>query len=255
MYVYTPFQSFTPEQEKKLRESTSTSTCYENFLTDEEFAFCRKLVMNTKKWPEQGRVAKYWGFNFESGPGPLLTFLKDKITEILPRWKPDFLAFQEAIEPWKLHADIRWYSDKIPYKVILIPMDVEPMSGPVDIDHWPETFTYSFKQRNFLSSWTEEERQRPVGDRNDMSTWSRPYDMSQVEDFVPGYHIPKEEYDANLNHMPYDWFEGVTLEQRHQWKPKSLFYWDNTQLHCADNFLGKGIRTKRSLMVYTILGD
>lgn len=254
MHVY-QHNSFSPKQEALLRSSAGKSQYIENFLTDKEFAICRQIVMNTKTWPEHGQVSKYWGFDFNSGGGPMLTWLKNKIDDILPNWQLDFLAVQEAINPWKIHADIRWYADKIPYKVILMPMDVEPTAGPVGPTEWPETYTIAFNQRNYLSQWTDKESQVYGKTGNDQSNWVRPCENIKYENLETGYHISEQVWQTHFSHMPYDHLEGLTIDCMHQWKPKSLFYWDNTALHCADNFLAKDIKTKRCLMMFTLLKE
>ena len=80
-------------------------------------------------------------------------------------------------------------------------------------------------------------------------------DNPQFEEVVPGYHVTTEEWQKYFSHMPYDHLEGLTIDGIHHWRPRSLFFWDNTALHCADNFLGAGIKTKRSLMLFTVLND
>ena len=247
MHVYIP-RSFTKEQERVLRNTAGPSRYIENFLTENEFLQCKRLFDTGIKWPGHGEVSKYWGFDWTNGFGPFLTWLKPKIDEILPDWDLDFLAVQEAINPWKVHADIRWYADKIPYKVIMIPMDVEPVSGPVAPDAWPATFTVAFSQRNFLSTW-DETATPMIG--NTQKNWSRSIDNLQVEGIVPGYSITKDQWLQYFSHMPYEHLEGLTIDAIHHWKPKSLFYWDSTALHCADDFLSKKIKTKRSLMLFS----
>ena len=245
-------KSFTPEQEILLRSSAGPSVYISNFLTEKEFELCRQIVMQSIEWPEHGKVAKYWGFGWETPNGKLLEWLKPKINEIIPNWQLDFLAVQEAITPWKLHADIRWYADKIPYKVILMPMDVEPNTGPVDVNEWPDTHTFTFHQRNFLSKWPDTfKNAKFLG--NDQSGWVRPIDNPSYEGLVPGYHVTEEEWKKYFTHFPYSDLEGLTLEHSHKWAPRSLFHWDNTAVHCADNFLGDDIRTKRCLMLFTTL--
>ena len=130
-------------------------------------------------------------------------------------------------------------------------MDVEPVSGAVDPDSWPETYTAAFTQRNFLSRWPEVTKTTLVG--NDQSRWVRPLDNIQYEGLVPGYHVTEEEWQKYFNHLPYSDLEGLTLDKIHPWTPGSLFYWDNTAVHCADNFLANNIKTKRSLMLFTVL--
>jgi hypothetical protein len=245
--------SFTFEQEQKLRSSSGSSYYQENFLTQDEFNFCRQLVLDKIAWPEHGKVSKYWGFGWDHGHGPQLTWIKEKINKILPDWELDFFAIQEAIQPWKLHADIRWYKNKLPYKVILMPMDVEPVTGPVDPDNWPETYSISFHQRNFLSLWSDSQRMVGKKTANNQDHWKRPIDNPQIEGIKPGYHITHEQWQKYFSHMPYSHVEGLTLDGIHRWLPRSLFYWDNSAIHCADNFLGNNILTKRSLMIFTVL--
>ena len=196
---------------------------------------------------------KYWGFGWDSGLGPRLTWLQAKIDRILPDWQLDFLAVQEAINPWKIHADIRWYADRIPYKVILMPMDVEPLEGPVPVDQWPETNSIVFHQRSFLSRWPEHLAKQKSVTGNHQDRLPRPIDNVQYEGFETGFHVTKDQWQQYLSHMPYENMEGLTLDGIHPWRPRSLFMWDNTALHCADNFLASGIRTKRCLMLFTIL--
>ena len=249
MHEFEP-KSFTPEQEQKLRASSGPSAYYENFLTEKEFDICRHIAMSDIEWPEHGVVSKYWGFGWDHPLGKQLEFLKPKVDAILPDWELDFFAIQEAIEPWRLHADIRWYADKLPYKVILMPMDVEPMAGPVAVDAWPETHSISFHQRNFL---THNANNVKKTGNDDQSAWTRPIDDPQFEDLVPGYHITQAQWQKYFSHMPYDHLEGLTIEGMHRWQPGSLFYWDNNSVHCADNFLADNIRTKRSLMIFSNL--
>ena len=242
-------KSFTKEQEATLRSVADVSFYQENFLTQEEFELCRKLVLSVTDWPEHGKTSKYWGFGIDNGFGPQLTWLLKKVQAIISNFELDFFAVQEAINPWKIHADIRWYEDRIPYKVVLLPMDVEPAGGPVPWDHWPDTATLSFHQRNFLSQWNRPGGPGGLGN-NDQSAWVRPIENIQFEGIVPGYHISKETWEQYLTHVPYDHLEGLTIDKINMWLPRSIMCWDNTALHCADNFLAKNIKTKRSLMLF-----
>ena len=250
MHEYQP-KSFTPEQEERLRAAATPSGCVENFLTEEEFKFCRSLFDQPIEWPEHGQVSKYWGFGWNDPVGQQLHWIKPKIDQIFLDWELDFFALQEAIAPWKIHADIRWYPDKLPYKVIILPLDVEPTTGPVSPDQWPDSYTLSFNQRNYLSKWN---KQLPIT-ANDQGhpQWPRPCEAIQNENLVSGYHISCDFWEKYLTHVPYEYVEGLTLDKVHKWIPRSLVYHDNTALHCADNFLVNGIKTKRCLMLFTVL--
>lgn len=251
MHVF-QHNSFAPVQEQALRQSAGPSVYIDNFLSQEEFLFCKELISQPISWPEHGEVSKYWGFGWDSGLGPKLTWLKDKVNAVLDNWELDFLAVQEAINPWKIHADIRWYADKIPYKVILMPMDVEPNSGPVDVCDWPDTYTITFHQRSFLSNW-DKDIHGSAQTGNQQSHWVRPCEDPNHENLVNGYQVNRAFWQKYLNHMPYEHTEGMSVEMVHKWKPGSMFFWDSTALHCADNFLVNGIKTKRCLMLFTLL--
>jgi hypothetical protein len=247
---------FTPEQEKKLRQIASPSSYIKNFLTDIEFTICRDLTMSVKDWPEHGGVSKYWGFGRDNGYGPYLEWLYEKIKVLDPDINFDFWAIQEAIIPWKIHADIRWYKDKIPHKVYLLPMDVEGKDNHVyDTADWPDTYTISFEQRNFMRnarvSAVEIDKDQNVG--NDQTNWKLPINNPKYENLQSGFSIDKETWQKYLNHMDYKWAEGLTIDQIDKWEPGAIMSWDNTALHAADDFSSNGIATKRSLMLFTTL--
>lgn len=249
MHVYIN-NSFTPDQEKLLRGSVGPARYFENFLTQEEFNLCRGFFNQPIDWPEHGSVSKYWGFGWDNGLGPQLLWIKEKLNKILPNWELDFFALQEAIQPWKIHADIRWYADKLPYKVLIMPMDVVPKLGPVEPDSWPETYTFSFNQYNFLSA-SPNTNIGKVG--NDQSRWLRSIDMPGVEGIIPGYHINFDTWKKYFTHLKYEDLEGLTIDSINRWRPRSLFWHDSSALHCADNFESQNILTKRCLMVFTKL--
>ena len=51
--------------------------------------------------------------------------------------------------------------------------------------------------------------------------------------------------------MPYEYLEGLEIDNVFKWTPGSCVTWDQNQLHCADNFLANGIKTKLSLIFFT----
>lgn len=247
-------QRFDQEQTSKLLEVAGPSQQVMDFLTDAEFNLLRSRILDPKlEYPESGKVSKYWGF------GPIYEPAKDinpwlipKIHNLIGPCEIDFYAYQEAKLPWKIHADIRWYPDKIPHKVFLIPLDVEPNSGPVAVSDWPETHTITFSQRNLMRMLPEKNGKAVLGN-SDQDSWDRSWDDPCVEDCVPGYHISEDFWSKHLGHVPYDHAEGLTLDGIFKWEPKSIMFWDNTMLHASDDFLGHGIKTKRSFMIFTYL--
>tara|TARA_B100000214_G_C23935300_1_gene612841 strand:+ start:396 stop:1160 length:765 start_codon:yes stop_codon:yes gene_type:complete len=240
---------YTPEQVEQIRSKDSPSEYKAEFLTTKEFETLRKLCMTIRDWPEHGSVSKYKGQNYDEGIGPMVkNILHEKLLQWIGPHQLDFFAWQEAITPWKIHPDIRWHQDRLPYKMILIPLDVEPTSGPVDTNQWPETYTIAFKQRDYLEGHTNT---GTGSDGNDQSEWTRVADGKHVHNLVEGYQISKEEHQKYFSHVPYDHLERLSIDAVHRWIPGCAFYWDNDQMHCADDFISNNIRTKRSLLVCT----
>lgn len=247
-------QKFDEYQTQMLEKIAGPSGQQFDFLTDEEFNLLRSMSLDPNiVYPEVGKVSKYWGFGPQYKPADQINpWLIPKLQKLIGDFKIDFYAFQEAIVPWKIHADIRWDQVKIPHKVMLIPLDVEPKTGKVEVDKWPETATLTFKQRSFLRKYPEKANKIAVPNTG-QDHWLRSYDDPCVEGLVDGYHIDKETWQKFLTHVPYEYLEGLTLDAINYWVPKSIMYWDNTALHAADDFLSHNIATKRCFMIFTFL--
>lgn len=247
-------QKFNKEQTQLLESTAGPSNQVLNFLTDQEFELLRSISLDPNTvYPEVGKVSKYWGFGPQYKPADTINdWLMPKIEQLIGPCQIDFYAFQEAIVPWKIHADIRWDAVKVPYKVMLIPLDVEPLSGKVETNQWPETATITFTQRNFMRKFAENNGKQ-VKPNTGQDHWLKSCEDPMVEGLVDGFQINKETWNRFLTHIPYDHCEGLSIDKIHHWIPKSIMYWDNTALHAADDFISHSIATKRCFMIFTYL--
>jgi hypothetical protein len=235
---------FTKLQVEKMRSADGSSETFHDFISDDELEFLRKTIAN-KEYPESGKTSKYAGASYKDPEGQVLKeIFDDKITKIIGDYDLDFFAWQEAINPWKIHADIRWYSDRIPYKVVLIPLDVIS-----EDDAWRDTHTVVFKQRNYLEGNTNSNA--GAQGNTDQRDWGRPCDQPGVQNKVDGFHISEEQHEKYFSHMPYKHLEGLQIDNIYKWTPGSCVIWDQNQLHCADNFQKNGITTKLSIIFFT----
>ena len=118
-----------------------------------------------------------------------------------------------------------------------------------DDDAWKETYTIAFKQRNYLEGNIDSN----TGEKGntDQSTWKRPYDKPGMHYLKDGFKITTDEHKKYFSHMPYEYLEGLEIDNLYKWEPGGCVVWDQDQLHCADNFLANGITTKRSLIFFT----
>jgi hypothetical protein len=235
---------YTQKQIEKMKSVDGPSKTFANFISQDELKLLNSMIKRIE-YPEIGKTSKYAGASYEDKQGQVLKeIFHDKLNNIIGEHALDFFAWQEAINPWKIHADIRWYSDKIPYKVVLVPIDVVS-----DNDDWVDTYTITFKQRNYL----EGNRNTNHGEKgnSDQTSWKRPCDKPGVHNLIKGHKISLEEHQKYFSHMPYNFLEGLEIDNLFKWTPGSCVVWDQNQLHCADNFIKNGIRTKLSLIFFT----
>jgi len=235
---------YTDEQVKSMQSMDSSSKTFHNFISDKELGVLQHMIKNIE-FPEKGETSKYSGASYNDPQGMILKkIFDDKIKNIIGDYELDFFAWQEAIIPWKTHADLRWYPDKIPYKVILVPLGVKS-----DQEDWKDTYTVAFKQRDYLQS-NQNTGEGKKGN-TDQKDWKRPCDQPGMHNLVNGFNISKEDHEKYFSHMPYEWLEGLEIDNMFKWTPGSCVVWDQNQLHCADNFLANGIQTKLSLIFFT----
>ena len=238
---------YTDEQLDLMESKNINSGELVNFINQDELAFCRKMI-DTISWPEVGGTSKYHGASWVDPIGqPLKEIFYDKLGDHLGDYELDFFAFQEGIKPWKIHSDMRWYPDRLPYHVTLVPLDV--ISNDSSIEGWAETYSLTFKQRDFKRYAPNDDSKKATN--TDQSHWLRPIEKENTEGCIKGYSITPEIHSQYMSHMPYDWMEGLELETIFRWEPGNAGHWDQNQLHCADNFLARNIKTKLSLIFFT----
>lgn len=246
MSHYYEKNAYTVEQIAKMQSTNSPTIVVEDFISQDEFVELRSMI-DTIEYPEHGKISKYSGSAYEHEPhGPRIKeLLHTKLQDYIGNYQLDFFAWQEAIIPWNIHADLRWYADKIPHKVILIPLDVIDETG-----EWATTYSLTFKQRNYLRSFGKRFQEKSkLG--NHKQKWLRPIDHPNVEGCIEGYSIDKETWREYLSHIPYENIEGLEIDKIYKWEPGSTVIWDANQLHCADNFLARNLKTKRSMVIHT----
>jgi len=127
---------------------------------------------------------------------------------------------------------------------VLIPIDVDN-----EQNNWKDTYTIAFKQRNYLEGNSNTDKK--IKGNDDQSKWKRPFDDPGTRNLAKGYSITRKQHTEYFSHMDYDFMEGLEIDNIFKWKPCSAVVWDQNQLHCADNFLANGIKTKRSLIFFT----
>ena len=244
MYHSYADKTFTVDQVEQIKSKDGPSSTIENFISIDELKYLQQEIKKVS-FPEHGETSKYFGASYQDHfAKEIKDIFAGKLHNLIGDHVLDFFAWQEAITPWKIHADLRWYPDKLPYKVVLIPIDVVS-----DQDNWRDTYTIAFKQRNYLEGNKNTDKRSQGND--DQSKWKRPFDRPGTRKLIEGYSITQSQHTKYFSHMAYDFLEGLEIDNIFKWTPCSAVVWDQDQLHCADNFLANGIKTKRSLIFFT----
>jgi len=230
------YHTYTESEVKKMQSADGKSKTFHDVITQEQFKFLQNIIKKIK-YPVVVENSKYAGGSFRDPIGQKIKqIFHEPLKKIIGEYELDSYAWQEAINPRKIHTDMHWYKDKLPYKTILFPLDVIS-----DSDSWKDTYTVAFKQRDYLEDNSNAEQ----------SDWTRPYENPGVHNLIDGYSISKDEHEKYFSHIPYDFLGGLEIDNIFKWTPGSCVIWDRNQLHCADNFLANDITTKHCLIFFT----
>ena len=63
--------------------------------------------------------------------------------------------------------------------------------------------------------------------------------------------IDETTYDEYLTHLPHYHKNKLSIETIFPWKKGSLLIFDRNRLHCSDNFLARGLTSKRGFVIWT----
>jgi hypothetical protein len=231
------YHTYTESEVKKMQSADGKSKTFHDVITQEQLKFLQHAIKKIK-YPvveENSKYAADGSFRDPIGQ-KIKQIFHEPLKKIIGEYELYAYILQEAINPRKIHTDMHWYKDKLPYKAVLFPLDVVS-----DQDGWKDTYTIAFKQRDYLEDNSNAEQ----------SDWTRPYENPGVHNLIDGYSISKDEHEKYFSHMDYEYLEGLEIDNIFKWTPGSCMTWDRNQLHCADNFLANGIKTKLSLIFFT----
>jgi len=191
---------------------------------------------------EKKELAWRKGAKFE----PALSVLKDYVNNELGHnyWKCTQGTFFEADKPYRIHTDTS--IDEHNHQTIVIPLDWKH-----DADaSLSENSLYIFKQRWHLEATNFRHGSKPSTDGPRHNTDTREY--SKVQNLEPNNYIDYETA-KDCNHLKETHFTGLSVEAKLQWSPGQPFTFPRTALHCSNNWLRLGIKSKLGLSLFTSL--
>lgn len=235
-----PFDSFAaPERLALMRAHRGPPVQYDHFLESSEIVNLKRMFAEGEKDVKPtGPICTRYRHSRE------MDHLIRRLGEILPESVLfDTSLFFKTDYPHVLHADAPKDPQRVPSKGILIPLDFEGESEPRPFD----MSFFVFHQR-----WYDFPVKLFRGEREKSSPHNRPlFDYEGLEDLGKGPAISGELREKWFSHLAGDWLEGLSIERQFDWKIGSIIVFDSFQIHCANDFRRRGIRSKLGLSLFT----
>lgn len=213
--------------------------------------FCAKFV----ELPEEPR--KYKWFWYRKGGIEHEQYIKDfsdkYILPHLPRQDVKLIGdttFYINTPPHDVHVDARDFrADEkkkglIGYKSVVVPLEIDTTDYPYLYTADQYFYGPSTRMRNGCEALDENDpenkRQKECG-----VYFSYDYDMDGVK-YLSSTTLSQEWYDKYIDEkfVPYSTFEGMSIEQAHDWKPGNLIIFDSARIHWAENLTKRGATYK-----------
>lgn len=210
-----------------------------NFLSNEEIEIIEKHVMATddvyhnynpgKKPGEDVFSGTYYIFQYYDEKNKLVKdILQPKLEQVFgPQLEIQQIHIFDCFDPYNVHSDVDSGGNIRPTApnpawTLIIPL--------FEVD----SHTIVFKEGSSIKQ-------------------PQPY-MAEH----PAYNEPtidKETHLKYFSHIPYHWFNWLTIEEIFSWHKGDLFAADRFKFHTSDNFLANGVKNKRALIAWTSLPD
>lgn len=195
----------------------------ENFLTNEEVDFINS-VLTLDVMQSLGRTVQRESSTYYSVTKEIEDLLLNKI-EKLPNEKL-FIRVLDCYNPAGSHSDTS--------------------PGAVSEDQYqPTRFarTLIIPMGDYDSNTIVFDQNLPLGEN------ALEY-ISTLSSFSPS-KIDQATYDKHLTHLPYYHKDKLSIDAIFPWKKGSLLMFDRNRLHCSDNFLARGLTSKRGFVIWT----
>ena len=220
--------AFTPEQIRQQRTIGPAGVC--RAIVPGKITQRLQQYAHRVQYAEQGEVSRYHG----GSQGPIQQWLEPVIHQCIGASQWDFWAIQESIEPWRPHADQRWYPDRTPQYTVLIPLS-----------NWGRTCV--FHQRLLQHRG---DRDGGVSAGNSQHQWQPPCQDPELEG-RSGHPAFSEAHRRQwYSHCAPEWFEDLSVELEYDWQVGDVVWWPQTAIHCASNHL-PAHDTKHSVVIMT----
>jgi hypothetical protein len=204
-------------------------------FTSEDLKYFRKYFENLN----QRKIVN--GGNSFTGVSPdhqLYSWFEKRIFScILPFIDPCrvlFASYLNEVDPWVVHSDYYHKLHGEPYLALLIPLTVDHGDQATN-----KTHTVIFNEQDtYVSTRNKDKIWEPIEWLNNR-TIKNPNAVEYYKDY--------------LSHLDIEELEYLTVQNVLSWELGSVLFWDERQLHCSDNFLKQGLKSKQALVIHTYI--
>lgn len=208
-----------------------------NFLTNQEIEILEKHIMSTVEPWENWNPSDKPGSKVLSGLYYVIDYYNEYNTIVRDILKPKFDA---EFGPDLYIQQIHIFDSVDPYKVH---SDVDSGGEIVDIAPNP-AWTFIIPLFDVDSHTIVFNEQHPVKVPEFYFQKTKPYDEPTVD---------KDTYQKYFSHIPYSYFQWLSVEDIFKWEKGSLFAASRYKFHTSDNFLANGVKSKRAIIAWTSL--
>ena len=180
-------------------------------------------------------------------------FSKKYIEPLLPRQDIKLIgdtAFYINVPPHDVHVDARDFradeekKGMIGYKSVVVPLEIDTEDYPYLFTSDQYFYGPSTRMRNGCKTLDEKDpenkRQKECG-----VYFSYDYKADGVK-YISNTELSHNWWEKYIDEklVPYSTFQGISIEQAHDWKPGNVIVFDSSRIHFAENLKKRGATYK-----------
>jgi hypothetical protein len=200
--------------------------------------FCRDTINDYLSLMKSGTVFKKKAYNYEIDPQ--LEFTLPKIQQIIkflnPNYEVQWAHFLKELSPYLVHTDTTESKNYLPYKVIMMPLEIEGES----------THTVFFNQR-YLGPPSAFMK----GTDLSLEVCNTKTNYEDIEKYENGGEFSQQTHLDYLDHIPPSMLQGLSIDKIVEWRLGDLIIFDSCQLHCSSSFQKFKVKSKSALVIFT----
>jgi hypothetical protein len=214
---------FSPQQVLQMRDNSKPSQRIDDFLNMDEFNFIQSRLASPE-WQVGVDGADFLGIDDDYAD--IKNIILPKLHSMFGNFNVESFFVRKSTTSLLVHTDHRWDAVRVPYKTLLIPLQVD--------GNWNNVGTVTYNQYQYVYTLPKDEN--GFSKQHIKGLTNQPFDLNNIA------HVSHE----NILHL-----EGLSIESCLTWKPRSLLAFDSTRLHSSNDWFSQGVKSKWAITLLT----